>query len=62
MSSSGPCSHLLLPRSVWDLATVACRLTLAGHTKSVTSVLISADGLLLLSLSRDYTMRCGFRV
>ena len=45
--------------SVWDTASWSCRFSLAGHSKAVFSVLISDNGLLLISAARDYSLRCG---
>ncbi|MBD2208177.1 WD40 repeat domain-containing protein, partial [Calothrix sp. FACHB-168] len=42
---------------LWDVQTGDCRLTLAGHDSSVTSVAWSGDNLTLASGSHDNTVK-----
>ncbi|WP_062992063.1 protein kinase domain-containing protein [Nocardia anaemiae] len=42
---------------VWDLTAARRVATLSGHTQGVTAIAVSADGQLLLSASRDATIR-----
>ncbi|KAJ9527505.1 hypothetical protein QJQ45_025765 [Haematococcus lacustris] len=42
---------------VWDMAAGSCTHTLEGHTSCVTSVTLSPDGKVLVSGSRDNTIR-----